>query len=1120
MKTPLWMGIDQDKIHVVNNSQINKYDLPGPLQTMVDHDLEADDRIEHEVWTDPYTREKKNISIVNLMDAEEHNALQEGFAGKYKIHTLDPLEQMYARYPDWYCQHANTNELKCLYFDIEVASDGGALFPKAERRPVLMIGYAVDDGETHIITVDDYTKDKENDYELIKEFIKVIEDEDPDLIVTYNGRRFDLPFLLKRAQMHYIDVSGLQRVSHVFDDVLAGRIHVDLYEDGAVRDMAPFMMGLPNRKMKTVAEAYNIEVGMDLDDKQIRNILGLWDKPEFKEKMNEYLISDVHITRELSKIYTGNLIAIADFNRVPLSAIVDTYKSFIPKLLCTRYFYEMKFTSFLTNKERHNPFNGTIAKARLGKPDTEEAGLVYEGAYVDIYKTGLFPNGIWKVDVESFYPSTFRTLNLSPETCSIEATREYSGNYKFQRDENNILWMNIPDDRIQKDIVIRIDMNMPGFLSQEIADALDGRFKLKHALRDMEKGTAEYIAIDGQQNALKVLLNSIYGLMGQSSSEYGSVACAIACVGMCRFIMKDILKDMMHCAVETDSVTGDTPVYVYDSRGLDIIPIEDLHNSNNKREVYSGPYEIYTRNGWKEIKYTKKHKITKPIHRIHTTDGVVDCTEDHSLFDKNGNPISPKTIHKNDIIEIVPHPDHTLGYGTSKDLAWLLGFFIAEGSSTCYKNKKGINQYQISFNGNDLTLMEKVERLATKHLSYFSKNNSPFKLYDTMKSSGVYKVEGGYNIACYRFIRSKCYSNNGIKKVPTSIINGTVETMTAFLEGYFVGDGTIKQYTNNGTTRTKISSCSISKPLSAGIQFLHRTLGHKTFTSIRSDKTNVYHVQRRIPRANGYTNINYGRIKHNNILDTNETEIYDVSTSDGTFVSAFGGVVLHNTDGIYVDEPVDIDEINDKIKQLLVRTIGEEGYIKMDMDDPYPKGLFIKMKNYILEDDKGNMSLHGATFKNAMHCAGTKKLLRELAKVELNGGKQDDRIHIMQTVGNPETWNLEDFVRTARFKREAHEYTSWSQVQTSLSEQLIALEGEPPAEGDSVEFIHTKEPWTTFAKAGEIKSTSKQRIALRPWITRKPQVDFQYYKGEADSILKRFGLTKRDLLEGDLSDLL
>ena len=779
MRVPLWMGIHRDKIHIVSNGTISVESLPGPLETMILGKIDPDERVEYDVWKDPFSRRDEQISIISLEDSEDHKGLQEGFSGKYRTHSLDPLEQMYTKHHGWYAKHfANTNELKNLFFDIEVASDGGALFPKANRRPVLMIGYAINDGPIEIMTVDDYSKDKNDDKDLIQAFLNVIRDEDPDTIVTYNGRRFDLPFLLERANRHNLDISSLKRTGNEFEDIMAGRIHVDLYEDGAARDAAPFMMGLPNRKMKTVAEAYNIEVGMDLNDKEIRNILGLWDKKDFKEKIIEYLKSDVHITRELSKIYTSNLIAIADFNEVPLSAIIDTYKSFIPKLLCTRHFYNMRLSSFLTNKERHNPFNGAIEKARLGTPDTEEAGLVYEGAYVDIYKTGLFPNGIWKVDVESFYPSTFRTLNLSPETCTIEATRDYSGKYKFARDEDNILWLNIPDDRIDRDIVIRIDMNIKGFLATEIADALDARFEMKHALKDMEKGSPEYIALDGQQNARKVLLNSIYGLMGQSSSEYGSVACAIACVGMCRYIMKEILKDMMHCAVETD------------------------------------------------------------------------------------------------------------------------------------------------------------------------------------------------------------------------------------------------------------------------------------------------------------------------------------------------------TDGIYVDEAVDIDEINDKIRVLLKHTIGEEGYVRMDMDDPYPKGLFVKMKNYILEDDKGTMSLHGATFKNAMHCAGTKKLLREVAKVELNGGKQEDRINIMSTVGNPETWNLEDFVRTSRFKREAHEYTSWSQIQTSLSEQLIALEGEGPEEGDSVEFIHTKEPWTSFVvEDGKQNFSGKQRVALRPWVTRKDQVDLLYYKKEADSILKRFGLDKRDLLEGSIMDL-
>lgn len=59
-----------------------------------------------------------------------------------------------------------------------------------------------------------------------------------------------------------------------------------------------------------------------------------------------------------------------------------------------------------------------------------------------------------------------------------------------------------------------------------------------------------------------------------------------------------------------------------------------------------------TRSGFTDISYVYKHKTNKLLHRIETKNGLIDVTEDHSLFDGLRNEIKPKNIKRGDSIEV------------------------------------------------------------------------------------------------------------------------------------------------------------------------------------------------------------------------------------------------------------------------------------------------------------------------------------------------------------------------------------------------------------------------------------------------------------------------------------
>ncbi|MBA42830.1 MAG: hypothetical protein CMF62_02335 [Magnetococcales bacterium] len=110
-----------------------------------------------------------------------------------------------------------------------------------------------------------------------------------------------------------------------------------------------------------------------------------------------------------------------------------------------------------------------------------------------------------------------------------------------------------------------------------------------------------------------------------------------------------------------DSVTGDTPIVIKNklSEQIQVVTIEELtdnwcaydefkpfdtYESNRKDKEQSKnslDYQVWSDNGWTDIKRGIRHRCNKKIYRVCTHTGIIDVTEDHSLLDKNGKIIKP-----------------------------------------------------------------------------------------------------------------------------------------------------------------------------------------------------------------------------------------------------------------------------------------------------------------------------------------------------------------------------------------------------------------------------------------------------------------------------------------------
>lgn len=123
------------------------------------------------------------------------------------------------------------------------------------------------------------------------------------------------------------------------------------------------------------------------------------------------------------------------------------------------------------------------------------------------------------------------------------------------------------------------------------------------------------------------------------------------------YTRKSIDSDLRYGKVmlltDQDSVTGDTPLLLKNktTNQVEIQTIERISfdfKSHQNKEYGTANYEIWTEEGWTNIKTVVRHKVDKKIFRVLTHTGAVDITEDHSLLNIHCEKICPKDCNIGD----------------------------------------------------------------------------------------------------------------------------------------------------------------------------------------------------------------------------------------------------------------------------------------------------------------------------------------------------------------------------------------------------------------------------------------------------------------------------------------
>lgn len=441
---------------------------------------------------------------------------------------INILDRIYFDNPEFINQYANTDDLKILYFDIETSSY--MTFSNAQEDAIIAIGVAINEGPIELFMADTYDDDKK----ILNQFFEYIQKHDPDIIVTFNGIWFDVPYVCDRCVINGMSTSRFGRDNReVFNTdnktFISGRIHYDIYKKSVSLDQNLFKFAT-NRKMKTVARHYNLPDVIEEDESTLSNMRAMVGT----QQLYDYLYSDIQVTRGLSNIYLPTLITLAEDINVSLESCIDSSPSYISKVLFSREYHKRNIIS-----------DKTVAVAH---PEL----LNKQGAIVGCYKPGLFLKNLRKFDYLSMYPTIMRTLNLGPETTKIVRTEPNLSPYAANMN-NQILTLSIPDENLNKQIIIEIDFTQPGFISKSIGDLMTERADLKRQMKELPIDSQKWAALDTRQLAVKIANNTFSGYLGLSSAAFGSLASYIAITGTGRFLIQSVMDKLESViAVDTD----------------------------------------------------------------------------------------------------------------------------------------------------------------------------------------------------------------------------------------------------------------------------------------------------------------------------------------------------------------------------------------------------------------------------------------------------------------------------------------------------------------------------------------------------------------------------------------
>ena len=401
---------------------------------------------------------------------------------------------------------------RILSFDLEVRNPHG--MPNSEEDEIIMIGIASNFGLNQVISTktnsknkDDFVNKVESEKAMIEEFVKIIKENNIDIIVGYNSDNFDFPYIKERAKILDVDLdigmdgSDIKFIRRGYANAASfkGLIHVDLYL---------VMRRYMTLDRYTLERVYYELFGEEKIDVPGERIWEFWDNGgDELDTLFDYSLDDVISTL---KIAEQTLPLNLELTRIIGQPLFDV----------SRMATGQQAEWFLVKQAY---FDNEIVPNKQGSNFADRAAAEdNEGGYVKEPEKGLHENLV-QFDFRSLYPSIIISKNISPDVMVMEDI------------------LNEEEYNISPEHGIKFKKDPQGFIPSVIDKILQERFRIK---REMKSSTdpQEKIALNVQQQAIKRLANTMYGIYGFPRFRWYSFECAKAITSWGRQYIKSSIK--------------------------------------------------------------------------------------------------------------------------------------------------------------------------------------------------------------------------------------------------------------------------------------------------------------------------------------------------------------------------------------------------------------------------------------------------------------------------------------------------------------------------------------------------------------------------------------------------
>jgi DNA polymerase I len=409
--------------------------------------------------------------------------------------------------------------LKTLAFDIECISTTAGGVPEARKDPIIMISIVFGDEYKGMKSVvlstrrSKYVRDFPSEKELLEEFIKIINDYDPDVLTGFNVNNFDLPYILERMKREGVrPVFGrctqksvmARRVGARHKIAIVGRVIVDSYE------IVKKDFSLHRYSLDSVASNLLGERKVDVKHSEIEKLWKGSDE-EFNRLVNYSRVDSVlamNLVIKLSLI--DKYVALSKISGILLQDTLDSGETTRIENYLLREF----------NKKGYvfpcRPDESVMRKRVVARRKELVGGYVIE-------PDKGFHSDVAVLDFKSMYPSMIRTFNICPTTLE---TVERPGLNK-----SPIGALFVPKEERQ------------GIIPKILENLMNSRQAVKKKLKST-KDPEKRRLLDAKQWALKILANAFYGHMGYARAKIYNMAVAGSITAYGREIIQKTSKEI------------------------------------------------------------------------------------------------------------------------------------------------------------------------------------------------------------------------------------------------------------------------------------------------------------------------------------------------------------------------------------------------------------------------------------------------------------------------------------------------------------------------------------------------------------------------------------------------